>query len=262
MEKITSTANYRIKEILNLFRPKERHLKNLIVIEGFREINMAYNAGFKFKEIFYATEFNIHPQAISIINKISKKTEVSLKVFEKIAYREGSDGLIAIAEPKYLTLDNIKLSANPLILILESVEKPGNLGALLRTADAANLDALLICDPQTDLFNPNVIRSSLGCIFTNQVAVCTTTDAIKFLKQMNIKSFAATLTASEYYHNTDFNMPTAIIMGSESNGLSDQWLKEAGLQIKIPMMGMADSLNVSVSAAIIIYEALRQRYFK
>jgi TrmH family RNA methyltransferase len=261
MEKITSTANSRIKEILSLARSRERHVKNLIVIEGFREINMAYNAGFTLTEIYYTTEVNLHPQAFSIINKISAKTEVSRKVFEKIAYRENSDGLIALAEPKYYTTDDITISANPLLLILESVEKPGNLGALLRTADAAKLDALLICDPQTDLYNPNVIRSSLGCIFTKQVVVCSTADAIKFLKRMKITSYAAALTASGYYHNADFTKPSAIIMGSESDGLSKQWLENADKQIKIPMLGIADSLNVSASAAVIIYEAMRQRNF-
>lgn len=262
MEKIISLKNKRIREIILLAKPGERRAKNLIVIEGYREIAMAYHAGVQLKEIYYSTEVNLHPEAYSIINTIPQKFEISRQIFEKIAYRDHSDGLIAIAATQYLTLKDITLTQNPLILIMESVEKPGNLGAVLRTADAAAIDALLICDPQTDLFNPNVIRSSLGCIFTRQVVVCSTSDAIGFLKQKNIKCFAAAVNASIYYQDTDFTIPCAIVMGSESSGLSEDWLKHADQQIKIPMNGMVDSLNVSTSAAILIFEAKRQRGFK
>ena len=261
MDKITSTKNYRIKEILNLARSRERKDSNLMIIEGFREISKAYIAGFKINEIYYCSEVNLYIKAFSIIDKIDSAVEVSKNVFEKIAYRENSDGLIAIAEANYFSLKDIKLSDNPLILILESVEKPGNLGALLRTADAAALDAIIICDPKTDLFNPNVIRSSLGCVFTNQIVVSNTYEAGNFLKLHNIKSYATSLSAIDYYHNSDYSLPSAIIMGSESNGLSQQWLDIADFKIKIPMMGIADSLNVSTSAAVMIYEARRQRGF-
>jgi len=261
MEKIISLQNIKIKDIMRLSRSNERKEKELTVIEGYREISMAFNAGFQIMEIYYSTEVNLHPQAFSIIDNIPNKFEVSRKVFEKIAYREHSDGLIAIAKPKYLSLDNLKLSDDPIILILEAVEKPGNLGAILRTTDAAGIDAVIICDPQTDLFNPNVIRSSLGCIFTNQVVACSNTDTLDFLIKRKIKSYAASLNTTYFYQNTDFTIPCAIIMGSESNGLTDFWLNNADQRIKIPMMGKVDSLNVSVSSAILVFEAKRQRGF-
>ena len=262
MEKITSLQNSRIKDIIHLSKPRERKEKNLMVVEGFREITMAYHAGIQLKEVYYSPEVNLHPQAQSIIDNIPLKFEVSKPVFEKIAYREHSDGLIALGVPKYLSLNDLKLRSNPLLLVLESVEKPGNLGALLRTADAAAIDAILVCDPQTDLFNPNVIRSSLGCIFSKQVVACSTHDALDFLHQKNIKSFAAALTAKKFYHQTDFTQSCAIVMGTESTGLTDAWLTGADEQIKIPMNGKVDSLNVSTSAAILVFEAKRQRNFR
>ncbi len=261
MEKITSTKNNKIKDLLNLTKLKERNSRNLFLIEGLREISMALNAGYKMKEIYYCREVNLQPQAHYLIESFELKTEVSKNVFEKLAYRENSDGLIALAEPVHISLDNIKLNTNPLLLILESVEKPGNLGAILRTSDAAGIDALLICDEVTDIYNPNVIRSSLGCIFSCQVIVCNTDDAITFLNNRKIRSYAAALTATNYYHNADFTKPSAIVMGSEADGLSAKWLERADQQIKIPMYGKADSLNVSASAAVIVYEAKRQRGF-
>ena len=148
------------------------------------------------------------------------------------------------------------------MLVLESVEKPGNLGAILRTADAANLDAVIICDPQTDIYNPNAIRSSIGCIFTMPVVTSTTEQTIRWLRSNSVMIFATALTAAHYYHETDFRKPSAIIMGSEASGLSDQWLDEADHLIKIPMNGKIDSMNVSASAAVVVFEALRQRGFK
>jgi TrmH family RNA methyltransferase len=265
MEKITSLQNTRIKNVIQLTaKAKERKAQNLIVVEGYREILMAVNSGFELTEIFFSREVNVHEEADALLRQLSpdvKITEVSKAVFEKVAYREDSDGLIALAIPRYLKLEELKLTDNPLILVLESVEKPGNLGAILRTADAAALDAVIVCDPQTDIYNPNVIRSSLGCIFTNQVLVCTTPEALAFLHQRGIKSYAAALTANQYYHETNFIVPTAIVMGTEADGLTEAWLTGADAQVKIPMCGKADSLNVSASAAILVFEAKRQRGF-
>jgi TrmH family RNA methyltransferase len=169
--------------------------------------------------------------------------------------------LIAVAQPKRLTFADLNLRPEPLLLVLETVEKPGNLGALLRTADAAALDAVIICDPQTDIYNPNAIRSGIGCVFSIPVITTSSEETLSWLKMKKIKPYGTALTATQLYHRTDFRQASAIIMGSEATGLSKIWLEGANQLIKIPMMGKIDSMNVSVSAAIVIYEAMRQRNF-
>jgi TrmH family RNA methyltransferase len=186
--------------------------------------------------------------------------EVGKAAFARIAYREGSDGLIALAVPRNLKINELKLSTIPLILILESVEKPGNLGAIMRTADAAGIDAVIVCDPLTDIYNPNAIRSGVGCIFTCQVVTSSSEEAIDWLKKRKIKVYAAALTDNALiYHHMDFRGPTAIVMGTEATGLSREWLGSSDAQIIIPMKGIADSMNVSTSAAVLVFEAVRQR---
>jgi len=264
-EKIVSLQNPRIKNIVHLSKARERKDQNTIVIEGYREIMMAVNDGFVIKELYYTTEINANPnieKLIQLLPQTCRVIEITKTVFEKVAYRENSDGLIALAVPRYLSPNELKLSSNPLILVLESVEKPGNLGAILRTADAAAIDAIIVCDPQTDIYNPNVIRSSLGCVFSNQLVTCSSNEALIFLKEKGITTFAAALTAKEYYHETDFKIPCAIVMGTEAEGLTDIWLNGADKQVKIPMNGKVDSLNVSTSAAILMFEVKRQRKFK
>jgi TrmH family RNA methyltransferase len=259
---ITSLQNPRIKNILKLATgARERRLENRFLIEGAREIEMAMRSGFEFESCFYLPGI-LKKESREILNSLAgntRKFEVDPKVYSKIAYRENTDGIVIIAKPRNKGLHEIKLGEKPLILVLETVEKPGNLGALLRTADAANLDAVIICDPMTDIYNPNVIRSSLGCIFTNQVVVSTSKDAISFLKTKGIKIYAAALQNSVIYYHADFRDPSAIVMGSEAKGLTADWRTESDKIIKIPMGGKADSLNVSVSAAILIFEAVRQR---
>ena len=259
MEKITSLQNPKIKNIIHLTKTKERRDQQLIIIEGYRELNMAIEFGLNMIELFYCNEINSNIEFSKIVNKFKNSYEISRNIFEKIAYRENSDGIIALATPRYLSLSDLKLSSNPLILVIESVEKPGNLGALLRTADAAALDAVIVCNPHTDIFNPNVIRSSLGCVFSQQIVTCTSLQAITFFKENNIKSFAVALTAKSSYLDSNFSEGTAIVMGSESDGLSKEWIQNADNNILIPMNGRIDSLNVSVSAAIIVFEAIRQR---
>jgi TrmH family RNA methyltransferase len=193
---------------------------------------------------------------------ITMRLEISGEVFARIAYREGSGGVIALARPRRLMLSDLKFGPSPLILVLETVEKPGNLGALLRTADAANIDAVIVCDPQTDIYNPNAVRSSVGCIFTMPVVTASTQETISWCRDQKIRTFGTALTATKFYHDTDFRQPAAIIMGSEANGLSQAWLEQSDELIKIPMMGKIDSMNVSASAAIVIFEAKRQRGFR
>jgi TrmH family RNA methyltransferase len=262
---ISSLQNPLIKNILLLEeKPRERKIQNLIVIEGFREIRLALQSGFTITTLIYCKEL-INDQELNklVSQAISsfEMAEVPAEIYNKLAYRKDYGGVIALANPKRLLFRDIKLSRNPLILVLESVEKPGNLGAILRTADAANLDAVIICDPQTDIYNPNSIRSSLGCIFTMPVVTSTTEHTIMWLRSNKIAMYATALTATHFYHENDFRHASAIIMGSEANGLSQKWMDETDHLIKIPMNGKIDSMNVSASAAIVVFEALRQRNF-
>ena len=188
-----------------------------------------------------------------------KVFEVSKEVYERIAYRGSTEGVIAEVFTRNLSLEDIRLPDNPLITVLESVEKPGNLGAVLRSADAAGADALLICDPLTDIYNPNVIRASIGAVFTVPTVACSSDEAIAWLKAKGIQILTAQLQDSSLYYDRDLTLPTALVMGTESTGLSDRWREAADAHIRIPMLGSLDSLNVSVSAAILLFEAVRQR---
>lgn len=262
IEKITSTNNPKIKNIVKLQqKSSERRKQNSIVIEGLREIGLAVKAGMEINAVFICTEIISIDNVFNVFKFDDLIYEVSIEVYNKLAYRSSTEGIIAIAKPSVLTFEELKLRKNPLIIVLESVEKPGNLGAILRTADAAVVDAVIICDPLSDIYNPNVIRSSVGCVFTNQVVTSNTEDTIDWLKQNDIESYAAALTATESYHKKDLTKPTAIVMGTEAVGLTDKWLKNTDHQIIIPMSGEIDSLNVSTSTAILVFEAMRQRNF-
>ncbi len=265
-EKISSTSNPRIKNLIQLqSKSRERRNQNRIVIEGAREIFRAVKAGFLLRELYYCSEFDRDDRVGELVHLLPDYSvfNISPTVFEKVAYREGSDGIIAIVEPRNLRLEDINFGENPLFIVLESVEKPGNLGAVMRTADAAKVDAVIICDPLTDLYNPNTIRSSVGCIFTCPVVAGTTEEVRKWLFVKHINTYAAALSdTAEYYHLKDYTLPTAFIMGTEATGLSGSWLEHCTSQVIIPMRGIADSLNVSVSAAILVFEAMRQRNFE
>jgi len=263
MEKISSLQNPRIKNIAKLSKNRERKDQGLFIIEGARELTLALSAGYTIDSVFVCPALFAKTDYPDVLHAIPEGNmfEVTESVFEKIAYREGSDGLLMLAKPKSHVLKDLILSENPFVIILEAVEKPGNLGAILRTADAAQADAVIICDPATDLYNPNAVRSSVGCLFTVQTAVCSSQEALDYLKIRNIKSFAAELQASQWYQDTDFTIPSAIIMGTEADGLTTFWLENADARIKIPMRGKIDSLNVSVSTAVLTFEAMRQRGF-
>lgn len=263
-EIITSAQNPKIKNVVLLIeKSSERRRQQLIVVEGAREIGLALQAGVSAQSIFYYPEI-FSEESNDILDTLSSKGcslyEVGKNIFDKIAFRENSDGLILLATPTLLGLANIKLSENPLVIILESVEKPGNLGAVLRTADAANADAVIVCDPKTDFYNPNAIRSSVGCVFTCQIAAASSTEVMEWLLAHQIQPYSAALTAEKLYHETDLTKSTALVFGTEADGLTDFWLREAQ-QIKIPMSGKIDSLNLSNSVAIMVFEAKRQRGF-
>ena len=258
---ITSAQNPKIKNLLALEKPRERKKRCLFVIEGKKEILMAQEAGYKIGNLFFCEDIVTRHELEAMVTSDKLLIPVSREVFDKIAVRENSGGVLAIAEQKTHRLDDLEPGRNPLILVLESVEKPGNLGALLRTADAAGVDGVIICDPQTDFYNPNVIRSSIGCVFTVPTASATSGDAIHWLNRNSIKIFCTYLNASQSYHLVDFTQPSAIVMGTESTGLSDIWVRASAANIIIPMNGRVDSMNVSAAAAVVIFEARRQRGF-
>jgi TrmH family RNA methyltransferase len=263
-EKITSRQNPKIKNTLLLQKASERRKQNIFVIEGLKEIEKAARKGYEFDMVFFCSKLISAKELERILpeNGALHIYEVSPEVFEKMAYRENSGGVVVLARPKNHRLENLKLRTNPLILVIESVEKPGNLGALYRTADAAGIDAVLICDPKTDLYNANAVRASLGCVFTIPTALTDSKTAIEFLKKNQIKIFATYLQAAVPYHTVDFTQSSAIVMGTEATGISQVWVDSAEKNIIIPMRGEADSMNVSTSAAVVIFEACRQRGFK
>jgi len=260
---ITSAQNPVIKNILRLSeKSSERREQNLFVIEGAREIRMAFQSGYQIKQFFYypsvASRYR-HEFNYETLLPTSLKTEISASVYQKIARREGTEGMVALALPRPNRLADLQLKDPPLLIVLESVEKPGNLGAILRTADAADVDAVIVCNPRTDFYNPNVIRSSMGCVFTRQIASCTTTEVLQFLKEKKITIYATTPAASHVYHQACYTGPSALVFGTEAEGLSKEWLQQAGHQILIPMEGQIDSLNVAAAVAIVVFEAKRQR---
>lgn len=262
-ELITSVQNPKIKKLLALQqKSSERRESGLFVVEGQRELQHCIDAGYEIDTVFKVCNQSADrlPGGSPEPSEHSAKIfEVSPEVYEKIAYRGSTEGVIAEVRAVERHLEDVKLSADPLVIVLESVEKPGNLGAVLRSADAAGADAVIVCDPLTDLYNPNLIRSSIGAIFTKQVVACTSGEAIAWLKANGIQILTAQLQDSEWYYDTDMKRGTAIVMGTESTGLTQIWRDAADAHIKIPMLGALDSLNVSVSAAILLFEAVRQR---
>ena len=259
---ITSTQNPKIKALIALQqKSSERRSQGLFVVEGQRELQHCIQAGLQIDTIFYCPTLTTPPITNPPPGGGARGGlfPVSPTLYQKMAYRGSTEGIIAIVKTPNLQLSDLRLSDTPLLIILESVEKPGNLGAILRSADAAGADAVIVCDPLTDLYNPNLIRSSLGSIFTVPCVACRSEDCILFLKQHGIQILTAQLQDSHLYYDTDMTQGTAIVMGTESTGLTDQWRRTADAHIRIPMLGQLDSLNVSVSAAILMYEAVRQR---
>ena len=241
-------------------KAKARQQTGTFLIEGQKEISLAFKGGYEIETILFYHEI-CSENELRKWSSSAELIEITKEIFEKLAYRDTTEGVIGIAKSKDLNLSKLKLSPNPLILIAEAPEKPGNIGALLRTADAAKLDAVIIANPKGDLYNPNVVRSSIGCLFTNQIATGTTTEIISFLKEHKIAIYCATLQNANSYTAEDYTIPTALVVGTEATGLSQEWRDAATKNVIIPMQGEIDSMNVSVSAAILIFEAKRQRGF-
>ncbi len=263
-KQITSAQNSYIKELVQL-KEKSRLRKQTqtFLIEGLREISLAIQGNYVIQTILAAKSIIDNSTIEKLLNSVNypiEMIEISNDIYQKLALRESTEGILAVAKSKDLSLKTIVFkNENPLILVTEAPEKPGNIGALLRTADAAGIDAVLIANPKTDIYNPNIIRSSIGCVFTTQIATGTTSEIILFLKEHNINIYTAALSASVEYQTVDYKKPSAIIVGTEATGLTDEWLKNTAKNIIIPMRGAIDSMNVSVSAAIILFEAVRQR---
>ncbi len=277
-EQITSTQNPKIKRLLQLQqKSSERRKAGLFVVEGQREVERCHRKGYVIDSIFFCRSIakTVQPEVNDttehLIMRLKEETgakllEVSKDVYAKIAYRESTEGIIAEVRIKERNLQDLGIDSNgmkdghaPLLVVLEGVEKPGNLGAILRSADASGADGIIVCDPRTDLYNPNLIRSSTGGIFSVPCVTCTSEECITFLKEKGIRILTAQLQDSSLYYDTDMRNAVAIVMGTEATGLTELWREAADAHIRIPMLGILDSLNVSVSAAILLYEAVRQR---
>jgi TrmH family RNA methyltransferase len=264
IEIISSAQNSRIKHLIALQQKSAlRREEGLFVVEGRRELEHCFHAGMQVESIYCLNPDEVNFQFSTFNYQLTKVTP---NVYERIAYRGSTEGIIAVIRtPQPRTLESLLqqkgrgINGQPLFIVLESVEKPGNLGAVLRSADAALATGVIVCDPLTDLYNPNLIRSSIGAVFTVPTVACTSDECIAFLKQHGVQILTAQLQDSHLYYDTSMVSPTAIVMGTESTGLTPVWRKAADAHIRIPMMGQLDSLNVSVSAAILLFEAVRQR---
>ncbi|MFH4967394.1 RNA methyltransferase [Gaetbulibacter sp. M240] len=264
MKLISSTQNSYIKQLVQLRdKSREREKKGLFLIEGQRELGLALKGGYSLEKVLFCPDIVSLETLTTFIPVMVEIIEISSEVYRKLAYRDSTEGLIAVANSKELEIEDLELiTENPLILVAEATEKPGNIGALLRTADAAGVDAVIIANPKTDMYNPNIIRSSVGGLFTNNIATGSTENIISFLKAQNISIYCAALQASKSYDSQNFLNPSAIVVGTEATGLSEAWLKASSQNIIIPMQGEIDSMNVSVAAGILIFEARRQRGFQ
>lgn len=261
-KKIESTQNPLIKNILQLQdKARTRKKEGLFIIEGLRELELAQAGGYQLDTLLFCPAIVSFESLKSFINQQIQCIEITKDVYQKLAYRDSTEGVLALAQTKTHALEHLELPENPIILVAEATEKPGNIGAMLRTADAAHIDAVIIANPRTDLYNPNIIRSSVGCLFTNQIAVATTDETIAFLKACGIHTYAATLQNSCSYHTQDYTTPTAFVVGTEATGLTQAWRESSTQNIIIPMSGTIDSMNVSVAASILLFEAKRQRNF-
>ena len=236
----------------------ERKKEGIFIVEGCQEINHCIHNKLQIVTLYYCKALWDQDYS-SLLSQAAQSVEVTEKVYEKMAYRGSTEGLIATVRTRQRSLDDLQLSESPLIIVLEKVEKPGNLGAILRSADAAHADAVIVCDPLTDLYNPNIIRSSVGAVFTVPCVTCPSEECIHYLKKKHIQILTAQLQDSRLYYDTDMKKATAIVMGTESTGLTTIWRQAADAHIRIPMLGQIDSLNVSVSTAILVFEAVRQR---
>jgi TrmH family RNA methyltransferase len=258
---ITSLQNPKVKEAVKLRDRRPREESGLFLIEGYRELKRACDAGRKVQTLFYCPELFLgsNEEALKEQCKAALHLKCTREVFAKISYRDRPDGLLAIAPQVHLKLSDLKLKKNPFLVIAESIEKPGNLGTILRSCDAAGADAVIVCDPTTDIHNPNVVRSSVGTLFTLPVLEASSEETLVFLKEQKISIVAGTPHAKLTFTQANFQIPLAIVVGTEQYGLTENWMKRADQAVRIPMFGVADSLNVASATTLLLYEVVRQR---
>jgi RNA methyltransferase, TrmH family len=262
-ETITSPANPRIKEVVKLRDRRQRDACDRILIEGRREITRAIEAGVAIGEIFYCSVLLTADEGRFVLELAQQRgarlVEVNETVFAKIGYGNRAEGAVAVAQRPSRTLTDLRLGRRPLLAVVEGVEKPGNLGAILRSADGAGIEAVIAVDPVTDIYGPNVIRSSLGTAFSVAFVEATTAETMKWLNDHRISIVAASPVGRTVYTDVDLTAPVVMVFGSEARGLTEAWNAPGVTHAVVPMMGRADSLNVSITAALFFYEALRQR---
>lgn len=262
-KQISSVNNPLVKKLVQL-KSKSRHRRESgqFLLEGKRELSLAIKGGYTVDTLLYFAEYFSESEANSMARYNIEIIEISKEVFQKLAHRDTTEGVIAVVNSKKHSLEDLKFkNKNPLLLVAEAPEKPGNIGALLRTADAANVDAVIIANPKSDLYNANIIRSSVGCLFTNKIAMASSQEAIAYLKKYNFNIFCATLQDATNYNEQDYTLPSAIVVGTEATGLTNVWREASTHNVIIPMQGVIDSMNVSVAAGILVFEAKRQRKF-
>jgi len=263
---ITSAQNAALKHLVKLRDRRTRDQENLTLLEGYRELTRSGEYGMKLTEVYFSPEHFLGSNEFPLLESLAasgvKVTRLAPHLLEKVSYRDRPEGLIAVAEMRRHDLELLPEFDAPLYLVAETIEKPGNLGSMLRSADAAGADALIVCEKKTDLYNPNVIRASTGAIFSVPVGVCDNAAAMKYLRERNVKILAATPHTDFKYTDVDLTQGVAIVVGAEQTGLTDFWMDQADLKVNIPMLGKIDSLNVASAATILLYEAARQREFK
>jgi TrmH family RNA methyltransferase len=262
-ERITSLQNPRVKQLVKLRERRDRDDAGVFMVEGYREIRRALEKGIRPREMYFSPDWFLGENEPALIEQAKQAGaqlfELSKEAFAKVAYRERPDGLLAVAPQWKHGLDDLKLGEHPFLLVVESIEKPGNLGTILRSADAAGCDGVIVCDAVTDIFNPNVVRASTGVLFSVPVVISDSATVHAWLRAKGIRTAATTPHTTNLYTKIDLRGPLAVIMGSEQYGLSDFWLKEANVLVRIPMAGQADSLNVAMATIITLFEAVRQR---
>lgn len=264
--RITSTGNTAVKHVCRLRERRDREKEQLTVLEGYRELTRAREYGLELTECFFAPEMFLGSNEYPLLEALAaagvKLFEVPPFLLAKMAYRDRPEGLIAVAKMKRHTLADIPVRPDGLYLVAEAVEKPGNLGSILRSADAAGVDGLIICDKCTDIYNPNVIRASTGALFSVPLAEAASAEALAWLRANRIATLAATPHAEQIFTEVDMVQPVAIVVGTEQVGLTRLWLEEADIAVRIPMLGKIDSLNVATATTILLYEAARQRNWR
>lgn len=261
---ITSLQNPKVKFVVGLRERRQRDKAGVFPVEGYEELSLAIESGAQPAEVYYCPELFHQPREAQLLDRLRDATqiEVDRKVFEKIAYRDNPDGWLATLPMPRRRLADLESGEVPLILVAEAVEKPGNLGAMLRTADAAGVNALISCDPHTDWGNPNVVRASKGALFSVPVADASSSETISWLKQRGIRIVAGISQDARNYTRADLSGAIAVAVGTEKHGLSAEWVDQADERVSIPMVGRVNSLNVATAAALLIYEAVRQRFEK